>query len=431
MSTSLNPRAAPLQAAEDKILACVHCGFCLSACPTYTRTGDESDSPRGRIYLMRAVAEGRLPDDDTAFSRHIDRCLGCRACEPVCPSGVEYGYLLERARDVLASSVGNSVPTRALLFAFGNDAARKVVSLGTRLLRATGLPALLARSLPERFARTRFAMAMLASSNEWKGLRANAPPLRVPVARTENAETTVAILNGCVQEVLFERVNRATRQVLEQNGCTMRDAPGQGCCGALHAHSGGLDTARALARHNIAAFEQSGADFIVVNAAGCGAVMKEYGELLGGDPQWHQRAHNFSLKVRDLSEFLLTLGPAPGAPLPLRVAYDAPCHLIHAQGITNAPQDLLRTIPQLQLATVPRFEECCGGAGIYGLLHEDLGGRILRDKVNAVKSANADVVVTPNPGCMMQIGAGLTLANDPTPVLHPVELLAESYRRAR
>ncbi len=423
--------AAPLVAAEDKILACVHCGFCLSACPTYTRTGDESDSPRGRIYLMRAVAEGRLPDDDPAFHYHIDRCLGCRACEPVCPSGVQYGYLLERARDVLADSVGKSMPTRVLLFAFGSNFARSIVSVFTRLLRASGLPAWLARALPQRFGRGRFAMAMLASSSEWPKLTSFERPLRATSLETKPADTTVALLNGCVQAVLFARVNGATRKVLQTNGCTVRDAPGQGCCGALHAHSGDLDKARALARRNIAAFDRSEAEFVVVNAAGCSAIMKEYDELLDEDPAWRERAHAFVAKVKDVSEFLLARGPVQGAPLPLRVGYDAPCHLYHAQRITNAPQDVLRAVPQLQVVPVPRYDECCGGAGIYGLLHEDLGGRILRDKVAAVKAANVDVMVTPNPGCIMQIGAGLTLAGDATPVLHPIELLAESYRRAQ
>jgi glycolate oxidase iron-sulfur subunit len=421
--------ASELQKAEDKLLACVHCGFCLSVCPTYTRLGDESDSPRGRLYLMRAVAEGRLPEDDTAFHKHIDQCLGCRACEPVCPSGVEYGYLLERARLTLARSVGLSLPTRMLLFGFGNDAARAAVSFFSRVFRATGLPRLLARALPTRFGRTRFAMAMLAASAP-AALRAAATPAHRTEPHTRHEPITVSVLEGCVQRGLFSRVNQATRDVLEYNQCKVAAAPGQGCCGALHAHTGALDDARKLARRNIAAFERSGAGTIVVNAAGCGAMMKEYGELLHDDAEWNERAKAFSLKVRDLSEVLLTRGPAPGASLPLRVTYDAPCHLVHAQRITHAPLDVLRAIPGLELIPLPHADECCGGAGIYGLLHEELGGRILKDKVTAVLSTGAEIVVTPNPGCIMQIGAGLLLADSATRVVHPVELLAESYRRA-
>lgn len=424
--------AAELQKSEDKLLACVHCGFCLSACPTYTRLGDESDSPRGRLYLMRAVAEGRLPADDEAFHTHIDRCLGCRACEPVCPSGVEYGFLLERARATLAYSVGLSLPTRLLLFAFGNDAARGIVSALSRIFRATGLPGFLARTLPASFSRARFALAMLAATRAWPGLRARAGSAPAPHSESIAAHETlrVAMLEGCVQRGLFGRVNRATRVVLEHNRCMIAAAPGQGCCGALHAHTGALDDARSLAKRNIAAFEKSNAELIAVNAAGCGAMMKEYGELLHDDPEWNQRARAFSMKVRDISELLLSRGPAIGAPLPIRVTYDAPCHLVHAQRITHAPLDVLRAIPQLDLVPLPRADECCGGAGIYGLLHEELGGRILQDKVDAVRSTNADAVVTPNPGCIMQIGAGLVLAGETTGVLHPIELLAESYRRA-
>ncbi len=421
-----------LQKSEEKLLACVHCGFCLSACPTYTRLGDESDSPRGRLYLMRAVAEGRLPADDEAFHTHIDRCLGCRACEPVCPSGVEYGFLLERARATLARSVGLSLPTRMLLFAFGNDLARGIVSAVSRVFRATGLPVLLVNALPAGFSRARFALAMLAATRPWSGLRGDSGNARAQVRdQTATHEpVTVATLEGCVQRGLFGRVNRATREVLEHNGCTIASAPGQGCCGALHAHTGALDDARALAKRNIAAFEKSGAELIAVNAAGCGAMMKEYGELMHDDPEWHARAQAFSLKVRDLNELLLSRGPAPGAPLSMRVTYDAPCHLVHAQRITHAPLDVLRAIPGLDLVPLPQSDECCGGAGIYGLLHEELGGRILQDKVDAIRSTSADLVVTPNPGCIMQIGAGLLLAGAHTRVLHPVELLAESYRRA-
>ncbi len=423
-----NETTRELTTAEDKILACVHCGFCLAACPTYTRLGDESDSPRGRVYLMRAVMEGRLPADDPAFDLHIDQCLGCRACEPVCPSGVEYGFLVERARATLAKSVGISLPARLLLFAFGNDVARPIVSALSRLFRATGLPGWLARALPARFGRARFALAMLASTRPFRWPRSSIPDPRSSIP-DPRPPIRVAVLEGCVQRALFARANADTRFVLERNGCTVVRAAGQGCCGALHAHTGALDQARALARRNIAAFERSAAETVVVNAAGCGAMMKEYAELLRAEPEWRARAHAFSLKVRDISEFLVSRGPVPGAPIRARVTFDAPCHLLHGQRITHAPLDVLRAIPGLDVVPLPRADECCGGAGIYGLLHEELGGRILRDKVKAVQTTGAELVLTPNPGCIMQIGAGLLLAGEPARALHPIELLAESYGR--
>lgn len=411
---------------EQKLLACVHCGFCLTACPTYTRLGDEGDSPRGRIYLMRAAHEQRLKWDDPAVETHLDRCLGCRACEPVCPAGVQYGWLLERARDRIAQESGSSFSTRALLVAFGNNTLSRVVSLLSRLARGSGAPRLLARWLPHRFGRVKFANAMLAAS---------APSvLSAPSkARAAPGNTTmkVAVLIGCVQEGLFARVNRATVRVLNVNGCRVLPAKGQACCGALHAHSGDLAGARDRARHNIAAFEKSGADQIIVNAAGCSAVMKEYGELLEHDDEWRERAQMFAAKVRDVSEFLDTIPLQAGAQLDQEITYDAPCHLIHAQRIDYAPLDVMRkVIPNVKLVPLPRADECCGGAGIYGLLHQDLGGKILRDKVNAVAMTNADVLTTPNPGCMMQIGAGLLIQGHDTAVLHPIELLDASYRKA-
>jgi glycolate oxidase iron-sulfur subunit len=419
--------ASELQQSMDKLLACVHCGFCLSACPTYTRLGDESDSPRGRVYLMRAVAEGRLAADDPAFDLHIDQCLGCRACEPVCPSGVEYGFLVERARATLARSVGISLPARLLLFAFGNQLARPVVSALSRLFRATGLPALLAQLLPRRFGRLRFALAMLAATRpvrNWPG-----PVSATPAALTLPRPTVrVATLEGCVQRGLFGHVNAATNHVLQRNGCTLMNAPGQGCCGALHAHTGALEQARALARRNIEAFERCAAEVIVVNAAGCGAMMKEYHELLRAEPEWRERAHACALKVRDVSEFLVSRGPVPGQAIPVRATYDAPCHLLHGQRITQAPLDVLRAVPELELVPLPHADECCGGAGIFGLLHEELGGRILGDKVEAVRSTGAAWLATPNPGCIMQIGAGMLLAGLSVRAVHPIELLAESYR---
>lgn len=451
-----NARVAALIAAEERLLACVHCGFCLDACPTYRRLGDEGDSPRGRILLMRAVTEGRLTADDPAVRGHIDRCLGCRACEPVCPSGVEYGFLVERARDAITRTAGMPLVTRLLLAAFtGSRLSRLVASVG-RVIRRTGLAQLIAHTRGP-FARLRLAAAMLAATRpvHWHhrptrrlpigartgesgvgqapmpGTLAPRPPAVQPAAAPSSVDPgrRVALLRGCVQAGLFAHVNQATEQVLAVHRCTLINVPVQTCCGALHAHSGKLDGARVLARRNVDAFEAADAATIVVNAAGCGAMMKEYGRLLEDDPAYADRAVAVAARVRDLSEYLVSLGVAPGGPLPLRAAYDAPCHLHHAQGITSAPLQMLRAIPGLEVVPLHRATECCGGAGIYGLLHPELGGRILRDKVDDVKSTGADVVVTPNPGCIMQIGAGLSLHGVARPVLHPVELLAESYRR--
>jgi glycolate oxidase iron-sulfur subunit len=414
---------------EQKLLACVPCGFCLTACPTYTRLGDDGDSPRGRIYLMRAVHEGRLEPEDYAVRKHIDQCVGCRACETVCPSGVEYGWLLERTRDTIRKASGSSVMAQALLFAFGNKRTARIVSFFSRMLRGTGIPAFVARTAPKQWGKIKFSMAMLAASAPAAGLGKNRSRSTDRTDLTQRRER-VAILTGCVQEGLYARVNRDTEYVLAQNGYQVVEAQEQQCCGALHAHSGELDRSREMARRNIEAFEKSGADLVIVNAAGCGAQMKQYAELLEHDPAWRERAHVLTAKVRDVSELLASIELKQGAPIDMRITYDAPCHLYHAQGITNAPLDVLQAVPGLDFVPLPRADECCGGAGIYGLLHQDLGGRILKDKVDAVESTKAEAVVTPNPGCMMQIGAGLIIHGRDTEVFHPIELLAESYRRA-
>jgi glycolate oxidase iron-sulfur subunit len=448
-----------LAAEEDKLLTCVHCGFCLPACPTYRRLGDENDSPRGRLYLMRAVVEGRLTPDDDAVTTHLDRCLGCRACEPVCPSGVRYGFLLERARALVAREAGTGFMARSALRVFGSRPLTRLVSAFGRILRAGGFARGLARALPRGLGRTRFALAMVAATARpalppyrpdggtgRRGDRVSARPGTGAIAGSGEVATgsvgsggrrssivdrrsiRVAMLTGCVQDGLFRRVNEATRLVLEANGCEVVDVPEQVCCGALHAHNGALDGARSLARRNVRAFRDAGGEYVVVNAAGCGAMMKDYGELLAGDPLADD-ARALADGVRDLFELLAELGPVRGGPVPLRVTYDAPCHLHHGQGITQAPLDVLRTVPELELVPLHDADECCGGAGIYGMTHPGLGGRILDDKLAAIRSTGAAVVVTPNPGCMMQIGAGLALAGDDCAVLHPVELLAESYRR--
>lgn len=436
---------ASLEREGEKLLDCVHCGFCLPACPTYTRLGDENDSPRGRLHLMRAVVEGRLDPASDAFQTHIDRCLGCRACEPVCPSGVAYGHLLERAREVAAGARRPGFLTRAVPAVMGRDRLRGPFLLAARLLRATGLPGLLARILPSRgrWGALRLGMGMLAASKragsrgrrkeetprsggEGRGDASSAPP-RAGVAEEG---PTVGLLEGCVQRGLFARVNRAGARVLRAHGFRVVPVPSQGCCGALHAHAGDLAGARGLARRNMAAFGAAKVEWIAVTAAGCGAAMKEYGSLLEGERgEGREAGEEVARRVRDIAEIVVEEGLGRGGSLPLRVAYDAPCHLLHAQGVAEAPLELIRAIPGVELVPLEGADECCGGAGIYGLTHGELGGRIGREKVAAIRESGADVVATGNPGCMMQIGAGLRIAGLDTDVVHPIELLDESYRR--
>ncbi|MBI4538589.1 MAG: 4Fe-4S dicluster domain-containing protein [Gemmatimonadetes bacterium] len=421
-----------LRAQEERLLACVHCGFCLPACPTFTRLGDEADSPRGRLYLMRAVAEGRLDPAQDAFQIHIDRCLGCRACETVCPSGVEYGFLLERARREAMAARRPGPVARLMLAVFRRPRLLRLAMALSRLLRATGLPRLLA--WPGRplvgGTQLQFALAMLAASaaprRRWEGAGSATGGAR----SRRGGGPRVALLDGCVQAGLFARVNEATARVLAVNGCEVTGAPGQVCCGALHAHAGDLEAARALARANIEAFETSGAELVAVNAAGCGAAMKEYSHLLADDASWGERAARFSARVKDATELLAELDPVRGGALPVRATCDAPCHLFHAQRIQTAPLAVLRAIPELELVALANADECCGGAGVYGLTHAELGRRILDDKVEAVRATGAAVVATGNPGCILQIGAGLLLAGLPVQVRHPVELLDQSYARA-
>lgn len=425
-----------LKEQEDGLLNCVHCGFCLPACPTYRRLGDEADSPRGRLHLMKAVVEGRLDPATSAFQVHIDRCLGCRACEPVCPSGVEYGHMLELAREVAWAAAPPAWPTRLLLRVFGSSVLSYLFHAGGRLLRATGIPAVSARFLPAEglLGQARTGLAMLASSasNALEKLGAgesSSAPKSLASLPASPIAGRVAMLEGCVQEGLFGRVNRATSRVLEANGYVLIGVAAQGCCGALHAHGGDLNTARRMAQKNIAAFESSDIDHIVVNASGCGAAMADYEGLFHGDETWSKRAAAVAAKVVDVSELLAQAGPRVGGFIEASVSYDAPCHLLHAQRVEHEPLTVLAAIPGLEVSVLQSASECCGGAGIYGITHPDLGGRIGGDKVDDVQADGADVVATGNPGCMMQIGGGLRMRGDDRPVVHPVELLDESYRR--
>ncbi|HEX6574680.1 MAG TPA: heterodisulfide reductase-related iron-sulfur binding cluster [Gemmatimonadaceae bacterium] len=406
----------PLAAALPGINQCVHCGFCLQACPTYQVLEDENESPRGRIFLMRSLLEGTVTPHDDRVHAHIDRCLGCRACEPACPSGVPYGQLLEATRATLGATRRPALIGRLILFVFAHPRLMRTAMMLSRLLAATPIPTIFEK-VAGRFG---FGMAMLSASGS--------PLERDPYEVDQRADReSVAVLKGCVMEGLFTETNRATERVLGRNGYATVDADEQACCGALHAHAGDLDNARRLARRNIAAFEKSGAELIAVNAAGCGAMMKEYAHLLHDDPEWADRAANVSAKVRDISELLAAVGPVPGNPLPLRVTYDAPCHLVHAQRITTPPLAVLAAIPGLELIPLRDSEMCCGAAGIYNLIEPDTSDAVLAPKLLNIAETGASYVVTGNPGCHMQIGAGLLRSGMKARTIHPVDLLDASY----
>ena len=404
---------------------CVHCGFCLQACPTFLVTGDEADSPRGRIALMRAFERAELAFDDPALNQHLDRCLGCRGCEPVCPSGVGYGAGLEAARTRLAERRPPPLLGRLALVAMTSPVVSGIVYTLARMLRATGAPRLLAG-----WGRWRFTMGMLAAT-KWSGERGAVeagsrrnssedrqrplPALRSPVL----------LFRGCIMQGLFSHVHDATIRTLSVNGYDTGDVAGQVCCGALHAHAGLHRTAQALARANLAAFG-AGEEPIVVNSAGCGAQLKAYGALLDGEPA----AARFAARVRDVTELLAERGPAPGAPLSQRVAYDAPCHLLHAQKVAEPPLAVLRAVPGMDVRHTPDSAQCCGSAGLYGLLQPELSRAVLTTKLSRLLEDPPDVLATGNPGCVMQLGAGLLAARARAGTRHPVELLDDSYRAA-
>ncbi len=398
----------------DPLAPCVHCGFCLPSCPTYLATGDEADSPRGRIVLMRALERNEIGSDDAALAQHLDACLGCRGCEPVCPSGVAYGRGLESARERLFEERGLPPLARAVLGVFRSEALWRPLFTAARALRATGVPRRMAGA-----GRVGFGMGMLAASRPRR--RSDAP---LDPAGGEGSRPTVALFKGCVMDTLFRHVNDATRRTLVFNGYQVIEVEGQSCCGALHQHAGDRAAAAALARRNVAALAGS-ADYIVTNSAGCGALLKEYGHLLEDD-----EAEAVAAKVRDVSELLALAGPRGGAPLELDVAYDAPCHLQHAQGVHEAPLAVLGAIPALRLRLLPGSDRCCGSAGIYSVLRPAMARAVLDPKIEAIAAATPqpDLVATGNPGCLMQIGAGLQAAGLDIAVAHPVELLDWSYR---
>ncbi|MFL6230619.1 MAG: (Fe-S)-binding protein [Pyrinomonadaceae bacterium] len=431
---------------EHKLLACVHCGLCLEACPTYVHTGDENDSPRGRIYLMRAAEEGRLAVASPTFERHINRCLGCRACESACPAGVEYGQLVEAARaDLRAGGERRSHTSRLLNFVLRrvwlHPARLRLAFNVARLARDARLPRLLLKVKLAHLVSTRFefALALLDASSPTTLFESDADP-RTDLARTETRDGTansapegnvVRLFKGCVTEGLFSRVNEATARVLGVNGCAVSAPAAQGCCGALHAHAGDLEGARVLARRNVEAFASDPTTPVVTNAGGCGAMLASYGHLLADDPDFAERARLFSESVRDVSQQLAATGVREGAPVgEVVTTYDASCHLLHGQHAAEEPLSVLDAIPNLSFAPLEGADVCCGGAGVYNLLEPELSSRVLAEKLKHVNETGAALLTTGNPGCHMQIAAGARLAGAPLRVCHPVELLDESYRRA-
>lgn len=402
--------------------ACVHCGFCLQACPTFLATGDESDSPRGRIELMRALERGDLTATDAALSYHLDRCLGCRGCEPVCPSGVRYGHGLEAARARITATRGVPRLARLALWALTTPGVSGFVYRLARALRATGIPRLFAG-----WGRLGFGMGMLAATKPVRRVAFGARRRHLSFNAARDTPHAVQIFRGCVMQGLFAHVHDATIRTLAVNGYHVREIPGQGCCGALHAHAGLVEEARALARTNIESFGD-GEEPIVVNSAGCGALMKEYGHLLEDE-----KGTRFGSRVRDVTEVLAgdsMNGPVAGAPVDLHVAYDPPCHLLHAQGVAVPPLKLFAAIPLLELVQVPGAAECCGSAGLFTLLEPEMSRAVLATKLERLREAAPQVVATGNPGCLMQLGAGLAALGLPTQVRHPVELLDDAYRAA-
>jgi glycolate oxidase iron-sulfur subunit len=408
---------------------CVRCGLCLPHCPTYLETLRETSSPRGRIHLIEAVGEGKLDLLSPGFVAQMRQCLDCRACEAACPSGVQYGHLLEAARAQVAQAqpaTSRAISAATLDALFGDlrrfHAAAKLLrryqSLGgAQLARATGLLRLLGMDDAE---------ALL-------------PPIPehffMPTGQRYEPETptkpTVALLAGCVMGTVCAPTDRATVRVLSALGWPVVVPEGQQCCGAIATHVGEPDRARTLARRNISAFAVTGADLVITNAAGCGAALKDYGHLLADDPAWAERAADFSERVRDITELLaadLADWRQRLQPIPLRVTYQEPCHLAHAQRVSQPPRDLLRAIPALELVEMSEAALCCGSAGTYNLMQPEMAARLQVRKIANIQAAEADLVVTANPGCWLQVRAGLRKVGDTTGVIHIIDLLDASLR---
>ena len=408
---------------------CIHCGFCLPACPTYIATGQELESPRGRLHLIAAVRDGRIEATDRTLT-HLDRCLQCRACETACPSAVPYGRIMEDARASIMANAPAAQPTSWRLRAFAlrhvlarPKVMRAVLGLG-RLDSRSGLQRLargpLRRLLPRVLARMESSIPVLT-----------APPFRTTgtLAQPADATARVAMLLGCIHGEMYPSMHEATVRVLAHTGCEVVAPPAQVCCGALSTHAGDAETARALARRNIAAFEAAGVDAVIVNAAGCGAAMKEYDRLLRHDQNWAERAERFSASVKDVLEYVAERDFARDlGPIDETVTLQEACHLAHAQKIREAPRRILRAIPGLRLEELRTPDRCCGSAGIYSFVQPELSAQVLDAKMEDVARTGADVICTANPGCTLQLQAGVVRTGMKAQVRHVIEILDEAVR---
>lgn len=415
----------------DLIDDCVHCGFCLPTCPTYVLWGEEMDSPRGRIYLMKIGTEGGSEMTDT-YVNHFDKCLGCMACVTACPSGVQYDKLIEATRSQIERNYRRSLPDklfRRMLFElFPHPKRLRLLAAPLWLYQVSGLRWLIRHSgilnlLPARLG----AMESLLPPMTFSGLRSKVPRRMSPALGTPRRR--VGLLLGCVQRIFFADVNAATVRVLTAEGCEVISPPEQGCCGALMVHAGQERDALALARRTIDVFEQADVDTVVINAAGCGSNVREYGWLLRDDPAYAERAMRFSAKCVDISELLAELEPrAPRHPLPLKVAYHDACHLQHAQGVRAQPRQVLQTIPELEIVEIHEADICCGSAGIYNMVEPEAAQQLADRKVQNVLKTGADVLASSNPGCLLQIVSGLERAGHSLPTVHMIELIDASMR---
>jgi len=413
ISTQTAPIVLSSHVRADDLATCISCGLCLNDCPTYRVLDDEADSPRGRIQLIRQMVstEGTAVDDRVAG--HLEACLVCRACETACPSGVPFGRIMENAREDLRQRERPRRVAKAIRrLGLATVADQSRLGVMTRLLD------LYVRSGAQRVARASHLLPKRLRAMESLAMKAEGTPY-VPIERPD-ADT--AFFAGCIMRTAFGETERATVRMLERGGARVTACREQTCCGALHAHAGDGDTARELARLNIDAF--SGMDGpIVVNAAGCGAQLKAYGEVLAGDPPWRERARAFGARVRDASEAVAPGSVRSSAPRQMRVVYQDACHLAHGQQIRRQPRALLAAVPNVTVVPIADSERCCGSAGVYNLTHPEVAGELQRQKVAAILAARPDVVVSANPGCILQVAAGLRAAGSDVPVVHLMRFL--------